>query len=141
MKSIKIFYILFLLTCCISCASLGSYEQIEHKILQREDGGYSILINGQTQHIQPISSEGFFPNVPIHYRIDLIGKGKDWSYRNQPGFYYSYPDMVKFERNVSWDYGYVWVDQKREYIYLNFYWVDSPNLLKESSINGKYKIK
>lgn len=141
MKFIKLFHILILLISSSSCASLGSYQQMDHQVLTREDGGFSIIIKGHTQHIQPITAEGFFPKVPINYQIDLIGKGKDWSYKNQPGFYYSYPKTVKFNKIVSWDYGYVWVDQKREYIYLNFYWVVGPDDLEGSKISGKYKIK
>jgi len=130
--------ILFFLTlnCCVN---FGSNRQLNHQVKKRDDGGFTIVINGTIQHFIPITAEGFFPKEPVNYRVELIGKGKDWSYRNQPGFYYSYPDSIKGELS-SWDIGYAWVDEKKENIYLNFYWIASPDSLAKSKINGKYKI-
>ncbi len=88
----------------------------------------------------PITAEGFFPKKPINYEIRLKGKGKEWSYRNQPGYFYSFPEDID-AKPQSWDMGYVWVDRNRETIYLNFYWVKSPDALTESEINGAYKVK
>jgi hypothetical protein len=123
-----------------SCANFGSYNQIDSQVSPREDGGYTLTLKGQTQIVQPVTAEGFFPKQSIYSQIQLIGLGKNWEYRNQHGFYYQYPKDIEC-KNSYWDIGYAWVDEKRENIYLNFYWIDSPNSLKESKVNGKYKIR
>jgi hypothetical protein len=123
-----------------SCANLGSYNIVESDVVQKTDGGYTLRLGGHTQHIQPISAEGFFPKQSIYYTIDLLGPGEDLTYRNQPGFYYSFPEDISSNKK-HWDFGYAWVDLNREFIYLNFYWIDSPNSVKESRVNGKYKIE
>jgi hypothetical protein len=129
---------LFLLT--PSCVNLGSYSQFESKVQARDDGGYSISLIGHTQHVQPVSAEGFFPKQTVGLQIELIGTGKEWSYRNQPGYFYTYPSSIRSDPEL-WDMGYAWIDINKEYIYLNFYWVNSPDSLRESRVNGKYKIE
>lgn len=119
---------------------MGSYNQIDSQVTPRADGGYTLVLKGETQIVQPITAEGFFPRQQIYSQIQLIGQGENWSYRNQPGFYYEYQKDIEC-KNANWDIGYAWVDQNRENIYLNFYWIDSPNSLKKSRINGKIKIK
>jgi hypothetical protein len=88
----------------------------------------------------PITAEGFFPKKQIYNKIVLKGKGEDWSYRNQPGYFYSFPEDIEALLG-SWDIGYAWVDKSRETIYLNFYWVKSPDSIAESDVNGVYKIE
>jgi hypothetical protein len=140
MKSIQLIIIPLLAILISSCADKGNYNQTETKISSRTDGGYSLKIDGYTQHMQPVTAEGFFPKQSMHYEIELLGPGKDLTYRNQPGYYYSFPNDIKSDKE-HWDFGYAWVDLKREYIYLNFYWIDSPNSVNKSRVNGRYKIE
>ena len=123
-----------------SCVNLGSYNQIESEVTKREDGGYTLLLRGYTRYMIPITAEGFFPKQGIYRQIDLIGEGIDWEYRNQRGYYYPYPDKVD-SHHPHWDIGYAWVDKEKKNIYINFYWIDSPDSLKETRINGAYRIK
>ena len=132
--------IVFLLFACTSCINFGTYKDIKHEVKKRPDGGYTITLSGTIRYLSPITAEGVFPKNNIYYQIDLKGKGKDWSYRNQPGFYYSYPDDIE-SKTPSWDIGYAWVDKDRKRIYLNFNWINSPNSLSKSEINGAYKIE
>jgi len=136
--SILIIAICICLSCCFSC---GTIQQLNHKIEKRNDGGYTLIINGDIQHMSPITAEGFFPKQKVHYVIELKGNGKDGLYRNQPGFHYSYPDTIECKQHFSWDFGYAWVDKNYENIYINFYWVKAPDSLRDSEISGKYKIK
>ena len=113
------------------------YAQKEYIVSQRVDGGYDVKIVMTKRHWSPITAEGPFPKVVMEYSINFIGKGKDWSYRNQIGYFYSKNDI----HNMPEDVGYAWVDIKREYIYLNFFEVSSPDKLIPSPINGKYSLK
>lgn len=122
------------------CHGESITRKINHKTEARDDGGYNLLLDGTIQSLMPITAEGFFPKRPISYKIVLKGKGKEWSYRNQPGYFYSFPEDID-AKPQSWDMGYAWVDKNRETIYLNFYWVKSPDSLTESEINGAYKVK
>ncbi|MBT0652714.1 hypothetical protein [Geomobilimonas luticola] len=122
------------------CHGEGITRKINHKTEARYDGGYNLTLGGTIQSLMPITAEGFFPKSPINYKIILKGKGKEWSYRNQPGYFYSFPEDID-AKPQSWDVGYAWVDKNRETIYLNFYWVKSPDSLTESEINGAYKVK
>ena len=140
MRIIFISLILFFLICSNCYAGFGDFQQLNHEIKNRNDGGFTIVINGTIQHFKPITSEGFFPKEKVNYQIELVGRGKDWSYRNQLGYYYAYPGSIECKK-PHWDIGYAWIDEKKEYIYLNFYWIKSPDSLEESKINGKYKIK
>jgi len=132
--------IAFSLLLLTSCVNFGTSKNIDHKVKERSDGGYTVTLSGTIRHLTPITPEGAFPKQQIYYQIELKGKGKDWSYRNQPGFYYSYPDDIEC-KTPHWDIGYAWVDQNRQTIYLNLYWLKSPDSLWESDINGTYKIK
>ena len=122
------------------CHGEGITRKVSHKAEPRDDGGYTLTLSGTIQSLVPITAEGFFPKRPIAYEIALKGKGKEWKYRNQPGYFYSFPEDIE-AKPQSWDLGYVWVDKNREIIYLNFYWVKSPDGLTESEINGAYKVK
>jgi hypothetical protein len=121
-------------------AETGAIRSIRHQIETREDGGYIITISGHKRYLLPITAEGPFPKMQINCRIELKGKGKDWSYRNQPGYYYSYPDDIEC-KSPRWDIGYAWVDKDRKKIYLNFFWIHSPDSLTDSDVNGAYRIE
>jgi len=112
-------------------------KDINYSVTSTGNGGYSLDIAVSKTIF--FSADGLFQKVRTHYSIDLIGKGKDWSYRNQKGYYYSLDDIVADKTN--WDIGYAWVDIDRKYIYLNFYWASSPEDLIPSDVNGKYRIE
>ena len=141
MKLMRISLLLvFLLFVSVSCINLGTSKNINHKIKKRADGGYTIILSGSITHLMPLSPEGPFPKQGVNYQIELKGHGKDWGDRGQPGLYYSYPDNI--ECNMpQWDVGYAWVDKNRHKIYLNLYWVMSPDALSPSVINGSYNIE
>lgn len=122
----------FLTTCSVMA------ENKEYTVRPRADGGYSIVLTVIKRHWQPITAEDFFPKERQTYRIEIVGGGKDWTFRNQAGFYYN-QDSVSC-KSKSWDFGYAWVDAKRENIYLNFFWVSAPDSTTPSDINGKCRI-
>ena len=122
------------------CNGEGITRKINHKTKVRDDGGFSLTLDGTIQSLMPITAEGFFPKRQINYKILLRGKGKEWSYRNQSGYFYSFPEDIE-AKPQSWDIGYVWVDKNRETIFLNFYWIKSPDSLSDSEVNGSYRIK
>lgn len=111
----------------------------EYTVQARADGGYSIHVTVTIRHWQPITAEGFFPKERLSYTIEIVGGGKDWSYRNQPGYFYSQKDVL-CKGGGPWDFGYAWVDTKREYIYLNFFRVSAPDSRTASEVNGRYLI-
>ncbi len=133
--------LIFVLVASVGYINFGTSKEIKHQIKKRADGGYALILTGSVRHLIPLSAEGFFPKVGINYQIDLKGSGKDWEFRNQPGFYYSYPDNIECKTpRCNWDMGYAWVDKNRKTINLNFYWVMSPDSLEAASVNGSYKI-
>ena len=133
--------ILFLFVLCTTrCAGFGVSKDIKHEIQKRSDGGYTIILSGKIRSRLSITAEGTFPKKSIYYQIELKGKGKEWSSRNQPGFYYFYPDNIEC-KTPYWDVGYAWLDKTRKTIHLNFYWVKPPDSVKASEINGSYKIE
>lgn len=125
------FYILFLSSNC-------NAQNSEYKISSRPDGGYSLDIVVHKRHWKPITAEGIFPKETKNYSMDIIGKGKDWSFRNQEGYYYAIEQIES--KNKAWDIGFAWVDNKLEYLYLNLYWVSAPNEITPSDVNGKYSL-
>ncbi len=131
--------LIFLLVASVGCINFGTSKDIKHQIKKRADGGYSLILTGSVRHIILLSPEGPFPKVGINYQIDLKGGGKDWEFRNQPGYYYSYPENIEC-KTTHWDLGYAWVDKNRKTINLNFYWVMSPDTLEAALVNGSYNI-
>jgi hypothetical protein len=111
-------------------------KDMNYKVEVRSDGGYSLEIEITKTNL--FSADGFFRKIKNLYVIDLIGKGKDWSYRNQKGLYYSQDEILS--KTTDWDFGYAWIDIERMYIYLNLYWVSGPDGMIPSDLNGKYKI-
>jgi hypothetical protein len=114
-------------------------KHITYSVTARQDGGYTLAIDVSKRHWMPITAEGFFPKEEISYQIEIVGQGDNWSYRNQNGYYYSLNEISC--NNNNWDLGYVWVDSKRENLYINLYWVSEPDKLVETHINGKYVLK
>jgi len=125
------------LSAIVSLSSVCFAQNTKYKIQKRADGGYNIEISYNKQLLYPFTVEGAFPKDVRNYSIELIGKGKDWSYKNQRGFYYSKKEIP----NMPEDLGYAWVDSKRENIYLNFYAVKSPDKIIPAVINGKYSVE
>lgn len=116
--------------------SKSSANDIEYSIINRPDGGYSLNVKFLKRHWTPITAEGIFPIEKKNYQVDIIGKGKDWTFRNQKGYYYSSDDIKSNPK--AWDFGYAWVDADRKNLYLNLFWVSSPDKLIPSDISGKY---
>ena len=126
---------LFILLVCFVCNECFA-KTIDYKVRRRDDGGYAIDIKCTVQHWEPVTAEGFFPNEVTEMTVELIGKGADCSHQNQNGYYYERKDI----RGVLGEIGYAWIDKKHEYIYINLFWVTSPDKLTPSVINGKYRI-
>jgi hypothetical protein len=123
--------LLFLTTCSVRADSK------EYTVRTRSDGGYSIEVTVTKRHW--ITPDGFFPKNKYSYKIEIMGGGKDWSYRGQPGYFYSQKEVL-CKGGGPWDFGYVWVDAKREYIYLNLFYVSAPDSTIPSDVNGKCRI-
>jgi len=136
MKKAAWFFLISFLLLHLSISE-GHAKDIKYSVTSTGNGGYSLDIAVSKTIF--FSADGLFQNVRNHYSIDLIGKGKDWSYKNQKGFYYSLNDIESTQ--AYWDIGYAWVDIDRKYIYLNFYWVSSPDNLIPSDVNGRYRIE
>lgn len=131
-----ILYALVIVVVTVAFANSCLAQKLEYKVTPRADGGYSIDIQYTKRHWLPFSAEGPFPKESGHSIVELIGKGKDWAYRNQDGFVY----LKEYIRNMPEDIGYIWIDRKREYIYINCYSISSPDKVVPSLINGKYRI-
>lgn len=110
----------------------------KYDIKCKPDGGYSIDLRINKRHWKPITAEGFFPKQEMYFKIDIVGEGKDWSSKDQPGYYYS-SELVSC-KGKGWDFGYAWVDRERKYLYLTFYWASSPDKMIASDVNGKYAL-
>jgi hypothetical protein len=139
-KRTKTFPLVYISTFIMSFVMVSGCfaKDIDYKITVNSDGGYSLKITYIKRHWKPITAEGFFPLERKSYAIDIIGKGKDWKYRGQNGYYYSIEDIQSNRK--SWDFGYAWVDLERKYLYLNLYWVASPDDIIPSDVNGKYSL-
>jgi len=103
----------------------------------RSDGGVSLQIRGVKRYWMPLTPEGPFPKQSVHHDVDLIGPGKDWSYRSQEGFYYT-PQEISC-KNPHWDLGYAWMDKDRKHVTFNLYWASAPDRLSPADINGRYE--
>jgi len=132
----KAFFIFSAVALFFLMNSKGIAEDMEYTVLVRPDGGYTLTITKSKRHWKPITAEGIFPKETKNYTIDIIGKGEDWSNRNQNGYYYTF-EAIKCNRK-AWDFGYAWVDNERKHLYLNLYWVSSPDDYTPSDVNGKY---
>ena len=136
LEKIKIIFLIFLFYLLIGIDAMASEK--EYDIESKSDGGYTIDLRIIKRHWKPITAEGFFPKQELYFKIDIAGKGKDWSAKDQPGYYYS-SDLVSC-KGKAWDFGYAWVDRERKYLYLTFYWASSPDKMIASDVNGKYAL-
>lgn len=123
----------------LSIFGAGSTVKMEYAIADRPDSGYLLNIVLYKRYWKLITAEGIFPKKRLTYAIEIVGKGRDWSYRNQKGYFYSLDEIKSTDK--GWDFGYAWVDAEREYLYLNLYWVNSPNRIIPSDINGTFRLK
>ena len=110
----------------------------EYSVKRRSDGGYTIDITINKRHWKPITAEGFFPKQRMHFVVEVIGQGQDWSKIDQKGFFYSSEYVMS--KGKAWDFGYAWIDFERKFLYLNFYWVASPDSIIPSDVNGTYNL-
>ena len=135
-------YILTLALALSSVLVMNGYsfaKDVEYSVTERPDGGYTLNITYSKRHWIPITAEGFFPLEKDNFTIDIIGKGKDYTPRNQKGYYYTQEDVKSIGK--LWDFGYAWIDADRKYLYLNLYWVSLPDRIVPSKVNGKYILK
>jgi hypothetical protein len=133
---IKNIFWIFLFILLLKVNAMASEK--EYHIERKPDGGYTIDLRINKRHWKPITAEGFFPKQELYFKIDIDGKGKDWSSKDQPGYYYS-SDFVSC-KGKAWDFGYAWIDHDRKFLYLTFYWASSPDKLIASDVNGKYSL-
>ncbi|MEW6601013.1 MAG: hypothetical protein AB1499_08590 [Nitrospirota bacterium] len=123
----------------LSIFGAGHTIKTDYSVNKRADGGYSLKIVMNKRYWKLVTPEGLFPSFKQIYTIELIGRGSDWSYRNQEGHYYSLNEINCFQK--AWDFGYAWVSNDRKYIYLNLYWVMSPDNITPADVNGKYELQ
>lgn len=127
----------FIIVILISSESMAS--NIKYTITEREDGGYTIIINTSKRLLKMITAEGFFPKIEKGYKIELIGNGQDWKHRGYEGYFYSIEKMKS--KQIKLDVGYAWVDKERKYLYLNIYFAELPDKIISSEINGMYRLE
>lgn len=132
----KYFILISIVLLSFTMVKFGFAKNIDYKVTASPDGGYSIALDISKTNV--FSAEGFFQKIKNHYVLNLIGKGKDWSYRNQKGYYYGLNDISS--NALGWDFGYAWVNADRTHLYLNLYWVSSPDGMIPSDLNGKYNL-
>lgn len=135
---INFFLILSIVPLSLIMSSYSMANDAEYTISIRPDGGYTLVINKSIRHWNPITAEGIFPKETKHYIIDIVGKGNDWSNRNQNGYYFTSKE-IKCNKK-AWDFGYAWIDNERKYLYLNLFWVSSPDGYTPADVNGKYRL-
>lgn len=114
-------------------------KDVKYAVTGIEGGGYLLQVNLQKRHLKVLTAEGMFPVETGSYRITVLGEGHDWSFKGRNGYYYS-PSEVKSDRR-AWDYCYAWVDSRREFLYLNAYWLDPPNRMVPSNVAGRYALR
>ena len=110
----------------------------QYTVENRLDGGYTITLTINKRHWKPFTAEGFFPRQRIHFVIEIIGEGKNWSKNKQEGYFY--PTEYVISKGKAWDFGYAWIDLEKKTLYLNFFWASAPNDIIPSDVNGKYKL-
>ena len=138
-KTIVAFVIGVVLIAYLAIFGAGSSVNKEYSVTSRSDGGYSLDIVIHKRYWKLITAEGIFPKQRHIYNIEVIGKGKDWTYRNQKGYQYSLDDIKSNQK--GWDVGFAWVNADRKHIYFNLSWVKSPDKQIPSDLNGKYSLE
>lgn len=114
-------------------------DEVKYTVASVEGGGYVLHVKVQRRRLHPMSAEGMFPVETGSYKIEIAGKGEDWSYIGREGVFYR-QEEVMCDR-TAWEYCYAWVDQRRDFLYLNAYWIVPPNKLVRSSVAGKYALR
>ena len=93
-----------------------------HFVTPNIDGGYTLtIIPGNATNTAP-------------FKLRLLGPGM----QETGGAYY--PSMTIIANTPVGDFGYAWIDPEQERIYINMYWVDAPDSLIPSDVNGCYEI-
>jgi len=133
------FVIVVIVMFYLSIYGAGSSVKKEYFMAERPDGGYSLNIVLSTRYWKLITAEGIFPSLRRSLTIELTGKGTDWSYRNQKGYYYSFDEIKSIQK--EWDFGYAWISDDRKHVYLNMFWVNAPDRVTSSDVNGRYEIQ
>ena len=82
----------------LSTYGAGSSVKKEYFIAERPDEGYSLNIGLSTWYWELIAAEGMFPSLRRALTIELTGKGMNWSYRNQKGYYYSLDEIKSSQK-------------------------------------------
>ena len=122
---------------CLAVYLPGRIVSREYSIANRTDGGYLINVVIYKRHL--ITADGIFLKERRTYTIELTGQGTDWEYRNQKGYYYSLDEIKSIQK--EWDFGYTWISDDRKYVYLNLFWVNAPDNVTPSDVNGRYEIQ
>ena len=131
-----------LLFCAVLLVAANAWAvSRQYTVTENEDGGYTLNIVVEERHLG-LTCEGFCPKTRHEYEIRLVGPGTDeWKARNQGGFHYPANKVVWSWNRVAGDWGYAWVDRKREKIYINWYWIHAPDSLTPAKVNACYTIK
>lgn len=137
MKYLWVVVIGAILVLCVAIFGPGKTVSREYIIAERPDGGYSL--NAVIYKRYLITADGIFTGVRRTFTIVLIGKGRDLSYRNQKGYYYSLDEIKSTQK--EWDLGYAWISDNHKYLYLNLFWVKAPDSVTPADVNGRYKLQ
>lgn len=105
--------------------------------VEKTTEGYNLAIVHDRWYA--VTPDGSFFKKRNTDRVQLIGEGSDLSYRAQEGMLYSY-DQIKVNNFPHADIGYAWINKENSNLYLNLYWVNSPDGIKPSDVNGKYSL-
>jgi hypothetical protein len=103
-----------------------------------EGGGYELNVHYERRQLRLVSPEGMFPLETGTYKITVFGEGKDWGFKGRRGYYYSDSEVTSDQR--AWDYCHAWVDEKRQFLYINAYWIDPPDRMIPSNVAGRYVV-
>ena len=137
MKYLWLSIIGVILLICVFIFGPGRTVYREYSVSDRPDGGYSL--NVVIYKVYLLTADGIFQSVRRTFTIELTGKGKDWGYRNQNGYYYSLEEIKSIQK--QWDFGYGWLSGDRKCLYLNLFWVNAPDSIIPSDVNGRYLLK
>ena len=122
---------------CVIVFGPGRTVSREYRIAEMPDGGYSLNVVIYKRYL--LTADGIFPSVRRTFTIELTGKGKNWDYRNQKGYYYSLDEIKSIQK--QWDFGYAWLTDDRKCLYLNFFWVKAPDSVTNADVTGRYQLE
>ena len=118
---------------CLLVSPVANAAERHCSVTRNDDGGYSLTIEASTQSGSLTDDAGYGPCT-----IRLLGGGVNRGERDHDGFYYSMDAIIGHP--AAGDFGYAWVDRKRERICINMYWAAAPDSLVSSDVNGCYEI-